>query len=103
MPRAGRAAPRDFPRAKPEGNTEEQPCQPGENPVLPHSFTQIYILFPIGFRIGPPKIHRRSVLAFLKTTDGSVLALLKSTDGSVLALLSLPSIFSCKNSTVGEF
>ena len=35
--------------------------------------------------------------------DGFVLALLKSTDGSVLALLRLPSIFSCKNSTVGEF
>ena len=44
-----------------------------------------------------------SVLAFLKSTGGSVLALLKSTDGSVLALLRLPSIFSCKNSTVGEF
>ena len=52
---AGRAAPRDFPRAKPE----EQPCQPEENPVLPDSFTQIYILFLIGFRIGPPKMHRR--------------------------------------------
>ena len=36
----------------------EQPCQPEENPVLPDSFTQIYILFLIGFRIGPPKIHR---------------------------------------------
>ncbi len=55
----GRAAPRDFPRAKPEGNPEEQPCQPEENPVLPDSFTQIYILFLIGFRIGPPKMHRR--------------------------------------------
>ena len=44
-----------------------------------------------------------SVFAFLKSTDGSVLALLKSTDGFVLALLRLPSIFSCKNSTVGEF
>ena len=54
-----RAAPRDFPRAKPKGNPEEQPCQPKENPVLPDSFTQIYILFLIGFRIGPPKIHRR--------------------------------------------
>ena len=44
-----------------------------------------------------------SVLAFLNSTDGSVLALLKSTDGSILALLRLPSIFSCQNSTVGEF
>ena len=29
------------------------------NPVLPDSFTQIYILFLIDFRIGPPKMHRR--------------------------------------------
>ena len=29
------------------------------NPVLPDSFTQIYILFLIGFRIGSPKMHRR--------------------------------------------
>ena len=49
----------DFPQAKPEGNPKEQPCQPEENPFLPDSFTQIYILLPIGFRIGPPKIHRR--------------------------------------------
>ena len=47
--RAGRAAPRDFPRVKSEGNPEEQPCQPEENPVLPDSFTQIYILFPTRF------------------------------------------------------
>ena len=59
FPRAGRTALRDFPRAKPEGNPEEQPCQPEENPVLPDSFTQIYILFLIVFRIGPPKMHRR--------------------------------------------
>ena len=30
-----------------------------ENPVLPNSFTQIYILFLIGFHIAPPKMHRR--------------------------------------------
>ena len=53
------ATPRDFPRAKPEGNPEEQPCQPEENPVLPNSFTQIYTLLLIGFCIGPPKIHKR--------------------------------------------
>ena len=47
-----------FPRAKPEKNPEEQPCQPKEYPILPDSFTQIGILFPIGFRIGPPKMHR---------------------------------------------
>ena len=49
------------------------------------------------------EIRYSSVLAFLKSTDGSVLALLKSTDGTVLALLRLPSIISCQNSTVGEF
>ena len=54
----GKTALKDFPRAKPKGNPEEQPCQAEENPVLPESFTQIYILFLIGFRIGPPKIHR---------------------------------------------
>ena len=59
FPRVGRAAPIDFPRAKPEGNPEEQPCQPEENPALPDSFTQIYILTLIGFRIGSPKMHRR--------------------------------------------
>ena len=59
FPKAGRAAPRDILRAKPEGNAEEQLCQPKENPFVPDSFTQIYILFLIGFRIGPPKIHRR--------------------------------------------
>ena len=56
---AGRASPRDFPRAKPKGNPEEQPCQPEENPVLPDSVTQIYILFLICFHIGPAKMHRR--------------------------------------------
>ena len=38
---------RDFPRAKPEGNPEEQPCQLEENPVHPASFTWFYILFKI--------------------------------------------------------
>ena len=33
--RPGRAALRDFERAKPERNPEEQPCQPKENSVLP--------------------------------------------------------------------
>ena len=42
---------------QPVGNPEEQPGQPEENPVLPDSFTQIYILFLIGFHIGPPKMH----------------------------------------------
>ena len=48
FPRAGRAALRDFLRAKPEGNPEEQPCQTEENPVHPDSFAWIYILFKIG-------------------------------------------------------
>ena len=48
FPRACRAAPRDFPSAKPEVNPEEQPCQPEEYPVHSDSFTWIYILFKIG-------------------------------------------------------
>ena len=43
--RAGRVSPRGFLRAKLNANSEEQPCQPVENPVLPDSFTQIYIVF----------------------------------------------------------
>ena len=37
--RAGRAAPRDFSRAEPEGNPGEQPRQPKETPFLPDHFT----------------------------------------------------------------
>ena len=48
-----------FPRPKPDGNPDKQPCQPEENPVLPYSFTQTLILFLIGFCIGPPKMHGR--------------------------------------------
>ena len=33
----------------------------GETPVFPDSFTQIYILFLICIRIGPPKMHRRFI------------------------------------------
>ena len=80
--RAGRAAPKDFPRAKPEGNREEKPCQPEENFVLPDSFTQIYIIFLFSV-LALLKCTDGSVLAFLKSRDGSILALLKSTDGSV--------------------
>ena len=67
FPRAGRAALRLFQRAKPEGNPEEEPCQPKENSVLPNSFTQSYILFLICFRIGPSKIHRRLFSGLPKT------------------------------------
>ena len=103
FPRAGRAAPRDFPRPKPEGNPEEQPCQPEKNHVLPDSFTEIYILFPIGFRIGPPKLHRRFRNGLPKIHRQFHIGPPEIHRGSVLALLRLPSIFSCKNSTVGEF
>ena len=41
------------------GLPEEQPSQPKEKLVLPNSFNQIYILFLIGFCIGPPKMPRR--------------------------------------------
>ena len=34
-----------------KGNPEVQPCQPKENHILPNSFTQIYILFAIGFTV----------------------------------------------------
>ena len=55
FPRAGRAAPRDFFKGEPEGNHKEQPCQPEGNTFLTDFFTHVYILFIIGFRIGPPK------------------------------------------------
>ena len=45
-PRAGRAAPRDFPRAKPAGNPEEQPCQPEESP----SFLTLLLRFTFYFK-----------------------------------------------------
>ena len=66
FPRAGRAAPWVFPRANPNGNPKEQFCQHEENPVLTDSFTQIYIIFPIGFRIGPPTLHKRFRIGLLK-------------------------------------
>ena len=48
FPRAGRAAPRDCPRVKPEGNPEKQCCQPDEDTVHPDSYTKIYIILKIG-------------------------------------------------------
>ena len=52
FPRAGRAAPRNFLRAKPKGNPEEQPCQ--------HRRLRIGLLkIHRQFRIGPAKIHKR--------------------------------------------
>ena len=101
--RAGRAAPRDFPRAKSKGNLEGQLCRLEENPVLADSFAPIFIIFIIDFLIGPPKCIDSSVLTFLKFTDGSVLALLKCVDSYVLAHLRFPSIFSHQISADGEF
>ena len=40
----------EFPEGEVIGNPD---------PVLPDSITQIYILFLIGFRFCPPKMHRR--------------------------------------------
>ena len=96
-----------------------------ENPVLPESFTQIYILFLIdsvlallkctngskltllkskdGSELALLKFIDGSKLALLKSIDGSELALLKSIDGSVLALPNFSSIFSHHNSKVSEF
>ena len=45
--RAGRDAGMDFPRAKAKQNMEEQLFQPEENPVIPDSFTPVYILFEV--------------------------------------------------------
>ena len=57
FPLADRAAPRDFMRAEPNGNPEEQTYQPKENLVLTDCFTQIYLQFLMDFPIGPPKMH----------------------------------------------
>ena len=58
FPKVGRAAPTDFQRVKLMINHKEQPCQPQENPVLPDSFTKVYILFITGVRISAPRMHR---------------------------------------------
>ena len=91
-------------RAKPEGNPMEQPCQPEENPVLPDSLTQIYILFLITFHIGPPKMHRRFHIGLPKIhrrfRTGHSKFHWRFHIGP--PLLRLPSIFSCQNSTVSE-
>ena len=42
LPRAVRAAAMDFPKADPEGNPEEVPCQPKENSVLPEYLSILY-------------------------------------------------------------
>ena len=55
-----------LPEGGARGNPQDQLCQPAENPVLPDSFTQIYILLLIGFRIGPHKMHRRFCIGLPK-------------------------------------
>ena len=70
FPRAGRAVPRDFFKGEPEGKPKEQPRQPEENPVLSDSFTHVYILFLIGFRIGPPKMPGLFLIDKYKTVYG---------------------------------
>ena len=37
-----------YPEGKAQGKSEEQPCQPEENPVHPDTFSWIYILLKIG-------------------------------------------------------
>ena len=48
-----------FPEGKARGKSRGAALPAKENPVLPNSFIQIYILFIIHFRIGPPKMHRQ--------------------------------------------
>ena len=66
FPRTCRAAPRDFLRVKPDGNSKEQACQPRENPILPDFFSQIYILFLIALPIGPTKRNRQFCIGLSK-------------------------------------
>ena len=61
-------SPREIPRSS--------PASPRKTLSFLTLFSQIYILFLIGFRMGPPKMHRRFRIGLPKCTDGSVLALL---------------------------
>ena len=50
-----------------EGNPEEKPCQPKENPVLFDYFTKIYILFEIGFTVSnAPRGSSKQIFLRLK-------------------------------------
>ena len=79
------------------GRVKSQYTSPGcqktkENPILPDSFTHIFILFLMVFPIGPPKMHKHFCIGLPKThigTTESVLALLIciGPPESVLALL----------------
>ena len=79
------------------------PASPRKIPSFPTLLLRFRFYFQYISVLALLKCTYGSVLAFLKSTDGSVLALLKSTDCSVLALLRLPLIFSCQDSTVGQF
>ena len=59
-------AARDFPRAQPSGNPEEQLCKPEENLVLPNSFTQLNIIFAIGLATFLNSNSTRSIIFFCK-------------------------------------
>ena len=80
---SGWSAPRDFPRAKPE----RSPC----------------IQFIIGFHIDPPKMHRRFHIGLPKIHRRFPIGHPKIHRGFRIGLLRLPSIFSCQNSTDGQF
>ena len=62
--------PEYFLRTKPKGNPKAQPCQPEENPVLPNSFTWIYILFYISFLTIQISNSKRSRNFFCKANLG---------------------------------
>ena len=44
----------------------QPPDSPRKSPVLPDSFTQIYIIFLKGLHIGPPKMYRRFCIGLPK-------------------------------------
>ena len=48
-----------FPEGGAQGKSRGAALPAQGKPVLSDYFTQIYIQFLIGFRIGPPKIHKR--------------------------------------------
>ena len=104
FPRAGRAAPSYFPRAKPEGKfLRSSTVSPTKTPSFLNLLLRFTFSFQCVFVLTLLKCTDGSVFAFLKFYDCSVLALLKSIEGSVLAFFRLPSSFSHKNFTVREF
>ena len=49
--RAGRAAPREFLRAKPEGNPNKEPCQPKENPIHPTILLKLILYLKLVLKV----------------------------------------------------